>query len=444
MITNSENRSVATLDTRIVDEEVHSRNVASDDLSNATFSQTAAASLRLMIDNRRLLMRAIVAGLAVSLLLAFLIPVRYDSTVRLMPPDQSNSSSMALMSVLSSKAGEGLGLAGDLLGMKSSGAMFVGILQSRTMADYVVDRFDLRRVYWDKYWKDARKKLASRTDIAEDRKSGIITIKVSDHDPRRAAAMAQAYVDELNILVAKLSTSSARRERIFLEQRLKAVKAELDSASIEFSQFASKNTAIDIPEQGKAMVEAAAKLQGELIAAQSELSGIEQIYSANNVRVRSLKARVDQLQHQLDNVGGKDVGSGTSAGAEEGDSLYPSIRQLPLLGVRYADLFRKVKIQEAVFETLTKQYEMAKVQEAKEIPTVRVLDYPEIPERKDFPPRVLIVLFGTVLSFSGAFVFLLVRRAWSRSAPGDPLRLLVLDMYSGLRLPRIRSGSLHR
>ena len=141
--------------------------------------------------------------------------------------------------------------------------------------------------------------MREHTDVAEDRKSGIITIGVTDRDPKRAAAMAHAYVDELDRLVAQVSTSSARRERIFLEERLKTVKSELDTTAKNFSNFASKNTAIDIPAQGKAMVEAAANLQGRLIAAQAELSGLQQIYTNNNVRVRAAEARVNELQQKL-------------------------------------------------------------------------------------------------------------------------------------------------
>ena len=138
--------------------------------------------------------------------------------------------------------------------------------------------------------EDARKDLESHTDISVDRKSQIISIVVTDKNPQRAAAMGQAYVEELNRLVAELSTSSARRERIFLEERLKGVNQDLEAAEKDFSQFASKNTAIDVKEQGKAMVEAAAMLQGQLIAAQSQYEGLRDIYTDDNPRVRTVKA----------------------------------------------------------------------------------------------------------------------------------------------------------
>src|SRR6185312_14547545 len=121
---------------------------------------------------------------------------------------------------------------------------------------------------------------------------------------------------------------------------------------------------------GKAMVDAAAALQGQLIAAQAQLSGLQQIYTDNNVRVRAAEAHVEELQKKLNELGG----AGTQSDLESNNSLYPSIRKLPLLGVTYADLYRQTKIQETVYELLTQQYELAKMQEAKEIPTVKVLD----------------------------------------------------------------------
>jgi capsule polysaccharide export protein KpsE/RkpR len=248
--------------------------------------------------------------------------------------------------------------------------------------------------------------------------------------------MTEAYVQELNQLVSDLSTSSARRERIFLEGRLVGVSQELETAEKEFSQFASKNTAIDIKEQGKAMVDAAATLQGQLIAAQSQLEGLRQIYADNNVRVRSIRARIDELEHELEKMGGK--GEDTSKLSDRpSNSMYPSIRKLPLLGVEFADLYRKTRVQEAVFETLTKQYELAKVQEAKEIPTVRVLDAPDIPEKKSFPPRLLIIVFGTAVGLAAAAFWVFGNERWQGTDASDPRKMFAVEVFSTVsaRLP---------
>lgn len=391
-------------------------------------STGALARLQLLWDNRRLLFRFAVWGLVVFAIIAFLIPSKYDSVTRLMPPENDTSGVSMLASLAAGKGGDALGgLAGDLLGAKTSGALFIGILRSRTVEDAVINEFDLRKLYWVRRMEDARKELEARTSIAEDRKSGIITISVRDRSPQRAQAMAQAYVDQLNSAVATLSTSSARREREFLETRLTAVKQDLDQAAQDFSRFASENTAIDITEQGKAMVAAAARLQGELIAAEAQAQGLKQIYAANNARVRAAQANIDELRRQLNKLGGAGTGADDSSNESP---LYPSIRQLPLLGVKYSDLYRRTKIQEAVFETLTKQYELAKVQEAKEIPSVKVLDPPERPEKKATPRRTLIIGFGTFLTVAFTCVWIIGLTIWEETDPQDSRKMFLSRIFS--------------
>lgn len=393
--------------------------------------------LWLLWERRRFLFRATIWGLLVSTVIAFLLPKYYDSTTRLMPPDNQSTSGMAMMAAMAGMGNSGLGsLAGDLLGMKSSGALFVDILAGRTVQNGIITRFDLRKVYHHKYWEDTRKELARNTGISEDRKSGVITITVTDRDPHRAAQIAQAYVEELDKLVAQVSTSSARRERIFIEQRLQTVKHDLDAASQQFSEYASKNTTIDISAQGKAMVEAAAKLEGELIAAQSELEGLEQIYTASNVRVRSLQARVDELKQQLNKFGGLD--SNPQSSDPNSQPQFPTIRQLPLLGVRWADLYRETKIQEKVYELLTQQYELAKIQEAKEIPTVKILDVPNVPERKSSPHRLFLMVLGTMLTLSIAIVWLLAQVTWEEVHPDDSRKRLAQEIFNRYSAERAR------
>ena len=333
----------------------------------------------LAVQHRWYLMRWMLGAGLLFAIVALIIPPQYESVARLMPPDNTES---LMLAALTGKAGEGLGLAASgLLGMRSSGALFVGILSSNAVEDRIVDKFGLQQVYRQKFRDRTRKALEKHTDISEDRKNGIISLKCDDTSPQRAQQICAAYISDLNDLMVKVSTGSARREREFLEQRLKAVKLDLDQASVDFSQFASKNTAIDLPQQGKAMVESAAIVQGQLIAAQAELRGLRQVYGPQHSRVRAVEARIDELKDQLQKLGGTDA----QLKADDG-SMYPPIRKLPLLAVTYTDLYRRAKIQEAVYEALTKQYEMAKVQEAKETPTVRVLDSPTLPEQNRVLP----------------------------------------------------------
>jgi uncharacterized protein involved in exopolysaccharide biosynthesis len=388
--------------------------------------------LRSLWRERRFLGKCSAVGLVLATVIAFVIPKEYESTTRLMPPDPQSISGTTMLAALTARAGNGVaGMTGDLLGLKTSGALFVGILQSQTVRERLVQRFELREVYGDRLMWDAVKRLSRNTAIAEDRKSGIITITVTDRKAQRAAGLASACVEELDRLVAELSTSSAHRERIFLEGRLKAVKEDLDRASERFGQFASKNSAIDIQAQGKAMVDATARLQGELISARSELEMLKQIYTENNVRVRAARARIVELQRQLEKMGGEEAKPPADA-SQTGDPPYPSIRELPLLGVTYADLLRRTKIQEAVYEVLTQQYELAKVQEAKETPSVKVLDLAEVPERKSFPSRSLVIMVGTALSFGLSATWLAGKAAWEKSDAHDPRKVFALEIFSVL------------
>ena len=396
--------------------------------------------LRLLWNQRRLLFRLAGLGLVLGIVVAFLIPNRFESSTRLMPPDQSNSGMAMLSAALggrSGAAGSGTGsigaIAGDLLGMKTSTDLFIGILQSRTVEDDLINKFDLRKIYRDRYYKDARSDLESRTDISSDRKSGIITIRVTDHDPKRAAAMAGEYVAELDRLVANVNTTSAHRERIFLEGRLVQVQKDLESAEKQFSQFASKNTALDIPMQGKAMIEAAAALKGQLIVAEMELQGMRQIYSDNNVRVRGLQARVDEIQKQLQQFGGTIEPPTDSAAQKDDQSIFPSLRQLPVLGVNYADLYRNTKVQEAVFETLTQEYELAKVQEAKETPSVKVIDPPDVPEKHSYPHRSWVILGGSLLFLLSGIAWIFGADRWENIDAEDPGKTFVMEIASSAK-----------
>lgn len=402
--------------------------------------ERTVARLRLLWARRSFLTRVLAVGLITSCLIAFLIPSSYESTARLMPPDQQGGG-LGMLAALTGRAsgemGGGLaGLAGDVLGLKTSGDLFVGVLGSRTVRDDIINKFGLRKIYsdypWQVSWESARKTLEAHTDVSSDRKSGIITIKVTDRSPQRAAAMAREYVAELDHVVTTSNTSSAHREREFLETRLSEVKQDLESAEKDFSQFASKNAAINIPEQGRAMIAAAAEFEGQLIAAQTQLESLRQIYTDNNVRVREAQARVDELRRQLGRITGQ---PGREATSSTGDvkSTYPSIRELPSLGVGYADLYRQTKIEEAVFESLTQQYELAKVEEAKETPSVKVLDVADVPEKKSGPPRLLISLGGMLVAGVLGVMCVFGMENWRRVDAHDPGKVLAHEVVESIR-----------
>jgi uncharacterized protein involved in exopolysaccharide biosynthesis len=402
-----------------------------------------AVRTRLLWQHRRVLARVATISLGAGLCIAFAIPKQYTAATSIMPPEQQGSSAMLLAALAGRSSGLGaLGsLAGGFLGEHPTTALFIDLLQSGTVSGHLIERFDLKHVYHKRYNIDTAKHLACVTKITDDKKSGVITIKVQDRDPVRARDLAQGYLDELNGLVTRTSTSAARQERIFIEQRLHSVEADLEHAQLELSEFSSKNSTIDIREQTRAMVDAGARVQGELLVEQSGLQSLRQIYGDGNVRVRETEARIAALQHDLDKMTGSsaplmpetaDVSDAKSNTEDKGE-LYPPLRQLPRLAVPYADLYRRVRVQEAVFELLTQQYEIASIDEAKDTPVIKVIDPPGVPERKSFPPRLLLALLLSFVSFAGTSALILMREHWSNIDPRDPRKILASEVLPVLR-----------
>jgi capsule polysaccharide export protein KpsE/RkpR len=377
-------------------------------------------------DHRRVFLRVAVVVFVLSIIVSLSMPSEYVSTLKIMPPEQGGNGT-ALLAALAGKAVGGGGLAGlasSLLGGKNNGALFVALLRSGTISGHLIDRFDLQREYHKRYRLETAKQLARLTKITEDTKSGVITVVVTAKTRERARDLAQGYLDELNDLVARVNTSSAHREREFIERRLSAVQTELQSAQVALSEFSSKHTTIDIKEQTKATVEAGAKLEGQLIAGETELDSLRQIYGKENVRVRAAESRVGILRRELQRANGQS-GQNPDEVVDDAAHPYPALRQLPQLGIQWANLYRNVRIHETVFDLLSEEYEMARIEEAKSIPTIGVIDFPGYPERRTGPHRTLIVLISTALSFVLTAVILLMRRWWLTMDELDARRVLV-------------------
>jgi capsule polysaccharide export protein KpsE/RkpR len=399
----------------------------------ATEKATWVENASLFWDFRHVLVRVAGTVFVLSIMVALLLPKEYVSGARIMPPEQGGNTAAMLAALVGKGSAGGLaGLAGSLLGAKNNGALFVALLHSGTVSGHLIDRFDLQRVYHKRYREDTAKRLSHLTKITEDPKSGVITIVVNDETRERARDLAQGYLDELNNLVAKVNTSSAHREREFIEQRLNTVQAELQRAQLDLSNFSSKNVTIDIKEQTRATVEAGAKLEGQLIAGETELDSLRQIYGDHNVRVRAAEARTAILQRELQRANGQ---SSTDPDGKDVDAThpYPALRQLPQLGVRWANLYRNVRIHETVFDLLSEEYETARIEEVKSIPTVSVIDVPELPERKSGPHRTLIVLISTVISAVMTAAFLLARRWWLEMGNEDARRVLATRIGMSVR-----------
>lgn len=353
-----------------------------------SYGARAVLQARVLWECRHFVAGVMLSGTLLFFLIGFLIPTSYEATTTLAPPDQFSIEQPQI----------------TRFGPEFSGALVMGILRSDTVQDEVINRFDLRRIYWVNTYAKAREKLSDHTTIQGDRRSGVLTITVADHDPQRAAALAQAYVAELNRSIVGLKTSSAHRERVFLEERLEAAKEELDHSAKRLGEFSSKNTAPDIEAQVSASMKALAKIEREVITTQAELHGLEQIYSPNHIRLRALQARSAELRWQKEHMMGSPGGDALRSGPKE--EVLPPLRQLPMLSRGYADLHRDVMVSEAFFVTLSQLSELARVEETRNIPAVKVIDVAEPPQKSSGPPRLVIAMLGTIVAVSIAPILL--------------------------------------
>lgn len=381
--------------------------------------------------SRRLLTRITGVAFLASVAVAFITPKMYTSQAQIMPPEMSGTNP-AMFAALAQRATNSDilgGLALSLLGGHNNGALFVDLLQSASVSSSLIDKFHLLTVYHKRYHVDAAKVLTRRTRISQDKKSGVLTISVQDTDPVRARDLTQAYLDDLNVVVNRTSRSSAHQERVFIERRLLEVKNKLAGAQEALSEFSSSHTAIDLKEQARATVESQAKAEGELIAARSELDSLRQIYGDDNVRVHTAEARIASLKHALDKMGGSPAPlQAVTVADSDSPPPYLPLRQVPRLAVPYANLYREVQVQETVYNLLTQQYEIARIQEAKDVPVVNIIDAPGIPEKKSFPPRTVLTLGLTTVAIIFACLVLLGRHYWLVLDPLDPRRQFARDV----------------
>jgi uncharacterized protein involved in exopolysaccharide biosynthesis len=362
---------------------------------------------------------AVVTAMVVSLLL----PKVYESTATILPPTESRDAG-GLNFLAASKAAE-LGMA--LPGMPATKSdIFVAMLKSRVMADAVITRFDLKRVYKAKAMQDARKALEAATKINVGREK-VIRITVEDRDPARAADIANFYCTNLDRLNRTVHVTSASHNRAFIERRLAETQVSLIKAEETLKEFQTANKTVAVEAQSKVMIEAAAVLQGQIMAHEVQLKVMSGYLSPDNPELARLRSALDELKKQL-----YVMESGTSGkGMLPGDRLHPAMITVPSLSLDYGRLMRELKVQETVYQLLTSQYEQAKLAEARDTPTVQVLD-PAIPaERKSRPKiRQNMMLAGVLaLAFGIALAFFLEYRE----------RMKAYANFSGQRLDRVPS-----
>ncbi|WP_447974965.1 GumC family protein [Nitrospira sp. Kam-Ns4a] len=343
-----------------------------------------------------------VASTVTALVVSLLMPKVYESTATLLPSLDSKESG-GLGALL---AASGAGGAAQSLGISLPGApatptdIFVAMLKSRIMADAVIEQFNLRTLYKAKTMEDARKQLESNTKITLT-KEKVIKITVEDTNPQRAADIANFYVTNLDRLNQTLNVSKASQHRKFIERRLAETQANLLREEEELKEFQTKNKAVAVEAQSKAMIEAAATIQGQIMAQEVQLQVLSTYLSPDNPELARVRSSIDELRKQLHLL---ESGKG-GKGMLPGDRLHPAMITVPALALDYARAMRELKVQETLYTLLTSQLEQAKLQEARDTPTVQVLD-PAVPAEKKSKPsiRLNVTIAGVLALFVGIFL----------------------------------------
>jgi tyrosine-protein kinase Etk/Wzc len=354
---------------------------------NATRTPRLIDYLQVIARRSRMIFGATLAAAVVSLVCSLMLPNVYTAKTMILPSQEDKGMMSAMMSQLGGLATLAGG-AGVSLGGPSAVDLYVSMLKSEAVKDPIIDRFKLMEVYKDKYRTDAYRDLDKKAIIVAGKKDGIITITVDDKDPKRAAEMANAYVEELGKLAVRLNVTGAGQNRSFLEERLGKAKGDLVHAEESLKAFEAKNKAVQVTAQAEAAIKGIAEMKAQLAAKEVQLATYRRQFTESSQEVKNLSASVGSLRAQI----AKLEGGG-------GDGAIPSIGSVPTIAQEYVRLMREFKIQESLVELLTRQYEMASLSEAKDVSPFQVLLKARVPERKSKPSRTKIVLAGSVAMF---------------------------------------------
>jgi tyrosine-protein kinase Etk/Wzc len=373
--------------------------------------------------HKRLVLGLPAAAALVSIVVSLLLPNIYTATTKVLPPQQTQSTS-AVLAQLGSLAG----LAGGAVatGLKNPNDLYVGMLKSRTVADNLIRRFDLNKYYDQRYPSATRKRLATETTIVAG-KDGIITVEVDDEDPKRAADLANAYVDELFKLTTVLAVTEASQRRLFFERQLDLTRVSLVKAETDAQKALEQGGLAAVDSQGRSAVETAARLRAQISVKEVQIGAMRTFASEGNPELKLAQREIEVMKQELAKSEGA-TGSKTVQAVAGRSS-----------GIDNLGLLRNVKYFETMYGLLAQQYESAKIDEAKDSAIIQVMDKAIEPDRKSKPLRSLIVLLSALVTGIVAVFAAFIREAIERakSDPEQSQRLTRLKEYlrKGRRSP---------
>jgi len=364
----------------------------------------------LLFARRKLLVLTAFIGAAAAIVYAFVAPKWYLATLTVVQSQQSQNS--AAMSI-ASKLPMGLD-------MVSTDVMRIqAVLTSASVTDQVIEKFKLDDYYETSYREQTRKTLWSHCSTSVDRKAGVVSLSCEDKDPKRAMQLAEYFGEVGNQVFGRVSVSSAREERVFLESQVEKARQDVDDSSKKLRDFQEAHKIIDLPEQSKAVISAMASIKGELISKQLELSYLSSFSASSESSVVQLQQQIAIMESklkQLEDAERLSAGSAAPAHAGSGSNsdFFPGAMSVPALRLELEDLMREQKIRETVFSLMTQRYEMARVDEARDTSTFQILDHPTLPTHEARPKKRMFAFMGLVGGFVLGALWVVVPVWWRR------------------------------
>lgn len=360
--------------------------------------------LIVLLKHKKKILGLTATGAIMSAGISLALPNVYQAGATLLPPQQQQSGAAAMLSQLSGLAGPAAGVAG----IKNPNDLYIGMLKSRTVADRIVSRFNLKKVYESDSLELARGQLAANTDINSG-KDGLIVIQVEGRDPKLVAELANAYTAELMDLTKVLAVTEASQRRVFYERQLFTAKDNLAKAEAALSGNLDTHGVVSVESESKAVLETAARLRAQISAKEIELNSMRAFVTSTHPDFKRTEEELNSLRREMANL---QNGRNTLPVAEAGNKTE---------GLQNIQRLRDLKYYQALYELLAKQYEVARIDEAKNPGIIQVLDPATTPERKFKPKRSVIVIASTLGAFALACVWVLMSDAFGRAArsPGS-------------------------
>ena len=383
----------------------------------------------LLVDRWKFILWFTLAVSALTAVAVLILPSKYKAETVLLPPQQNSNAGSALLSQIGGSSALA-SLAGTSLGIKNPGDMYVALFRSRTVEDALIGQFGLMERYHTKRMSDARTAFEGRSSVVAGAKDGLIRIDVTDRDPKMAAAIANGYVDQYRKLSANLAITEAAQRRAFFQLQMLEANENLAAAEAAMTHTQEKTGVLSLDSQARSLIESAAVLRGQISAKEVELQAMSSYATPDNPQVVLAQQQLAALREQLAKLSG--TASNTSS-----DILLPK-GSIPQAGMEYLNKLRDVRYYETIVELMAKEFEMAKLDEAREGAVVQVVDAATPPDKRSFPKRTLSVVIAALLGLLIACGWCFAARSLEAFTGRPENRQRIRTLYTSLR---VRSSS---